>query len=224
MRRVTLPALVISLCLASLAPVALAAEAGPVESRVWPPHAQRARGLLLGGGFGVSGCTDDLCDDLDPLVYLKLHGLARIFNHLAVGLQLGLSFHDPDNRYTDVVLDTFIGLEVRGILPLGRFDLWTGIALGYMRHQRDGEVCTAWTCYDGSAWHDGFGFGWGFGALLHVTRSVAIGLDFWLYKPAYTSECWDGQLVGHGCDDPPDEDVYGITWNFGVTALWFMPF
>lgn len=210
--------------LSSLARPALAQGGGVSGSGVWPPHNQRARGLLLGGGFGVAGCTDDLCDDVDPLLYFRLHGLARLFNHLGVGLQLAMSFHDPDDRYTDAVFDTFIGLEVRGFLPLGRFDLWTGIALGYMRHQRDGEVCNQWGCYDGSWWSDGFGFGWGFGALFYVTRSVALGLDFWLYKPAFTSECYDGDLVGHGCDDPMDNDLVGVTWNLGLSAFWFLPF
>lgn len=223
MKKATLLLLLVA-SLASSAVAGAQPAPAPAPSAGWGLSQDRAKGLMLGGGFGVTGCTDDWCDSLDPLVYFRLQGLVRMFNYLGVGVHLGFNFHDPDSRYVDAVYDVFLGLEVRGFLPLGRLDLWTGLALGWTRRQGDGEVCNIGGCFQGSYWMDGFGFGWGVGALFYLTRSVALGLDFWLYKGAFNEECSDGDVVGRNCGDAPDGDLIGITWSVGVSAMWFLPF
>jgi hypothetical protein len=195
------------------------------SSRVWPPHRAREKGLLASLGFGISGCNDNWCDDFDPLVYLRAHVLYRVLNYVAFGLQIGLPFHDANDRYVDARYDVFMGPEVRGILPLGRFEVWSGLGMGWMRAQADGEGCLGGVCREGSSWSDGLGIAWGFGGLYYVTPRIGLGLDFWLYKPIFFEGCIDIEGYDKDCGDieEEDRDDVGITWMLGASAVFFLP-
>jgi hypothetical protein len=196
------------------------ASGGP---RVWPPHRDRERGLVLNGGFGVSGCNDNICDNFDPLVYFRIQGLFRVINFLAVGLHFALPFHDANSSLVDARYDVFLGPEIRGILPLWRFEFWTAISLGWFRAQADGEGCIGAWCAEGSIYSDGFGFGWGFGIQFYITKAIAAGLAFWIYKPYLVEGCTDIEGYDTECDDIDNQDDVGITWTFGATFTYFIP-
>ena len=199
------------------------ASAAPAAgTNFWPPNRNRARGLLFQFGFGGSGCTDDLCENLDPMVYLRFQASYRLLNYLAVGLHLGIPFFDADSRSVDAAYNVFLGPEVRGILPLGPIDVWTGVAFGWFRTEGDGEVCIGGFCADGSAWADGFGFAWGLGALYFVTRRIGVGVDFWLYTPVLDRSCYS-EGGDRSCGDVDDQNGVGITWMVGLTAAFFLP-
>lgn len=194
---------------------------GAGGSKLWPPHRLREKGLMLGAGFGVDGCTDHACDGLDAMVFFRIQALYRMFNFLAVGLHFGMPFYDPDSRSVDHAYNVFLGPEVRGILPLGPLDLWSGIGLGWIRAEKGGEVCWGGLCADGESWANGFGLAWGLGALFYLVPRVGIGLDFWLYKGFYDQEYWEaGGNRGHS---DVDQKNVGITWMLGVTGVYFLP-
>jgi len=186
----------------------------------WPPDRRRARGLMFAGSFGVDGCTDHICDGMDPLVYFRMEGLYRVLKYLAVGLHFGMHFADPDGQGRDHAYDVFIGPEAWGILPLGPLDIWAGMALGWMRMAEDGEECWAGVCWSGSGWTDGFGLAWGAGGLFYVIPRLGLGADFWLYKGIFDKYCLSGD-GGHSCSDVDNDDV-GITWSVGFTAVYFL--
>lgn len=181
------------------------------------------RGLDLSLGFGVDGCTDKLCEDYSPMVYLRMQGMFRLLKHFAVGLHMAFLFSSPDIELKDgaslILWDLFIGPEVRGHFPIKNLDLWGAMMLGYQRHQLDAS-------YEGnsaSSWADGFGLGWGFGARYFLFRSFAIGGDFWIYKPIYSSWCSSSTGKDTDCKDIDDQDGVGINWSFGATATFFLP-
>ncbi len=195
------------------------------SSRVWPPHRAREKGLLASLGFGISACNDNWCDDYDPLVYLRGHVLYRVLNYVAFGLQIGLPFHDANSRMVDVRYDVFIGPEARGIMPLGKFEVWSGFGFGWIRSQWDGEGCFGGFCTEGSGWNDGLGIAWGFGGLYYITPRIGLGVDFWLYKPIFFEGCIDIEGDRKRCEDieGDDRDGVGITWMLGASAVFFLP-
>lgn len=185
-----------------------------------PGQSNRRMGILASLGFGVNGCTDDLCDNSDPLLYVRLQGLFRVFHYLAVGLHLSFHTFHPDETPSGVdvsLWDVFIGPEFRGIYAWKKLDVWTGFALGYYRVMAH----TSSPAGDSDWWSNAFGFAWGIGAQYFLIRSIALGLDFWLYKPVLTEACSDSG-GGSSCSDVEDQDGVGITWAVGFTATFWI--
>jgi hypothetical protein len=212
----------------TLAAMVVLAVLGGLASTASARPAARQRGLDIGLGLGLAGCTDAQCSGLDPSAQFRLSVLYRVIPYFSVGAQLGFQFVDPDRnapRYLDLGWSVVTGPEVRGILPVGPLEAWVGLTFGYMRlqldseNERDTEIDQEWT--------NGFGLGFGFGAQYFVHRVVALGLDFWLYEGFFEEYCTyedDG--------DPREEDCFtlndhekaeiGVVFTFGLTVTFFI--
>lgn len=191
--------------------------------------AARQRGMDFSLGLGVAGCTDSVCSNLDPSAHFRLQVLYRVIPYFAVGGHMAFQFYDPDRNAPDWLKgawSTLVGGELRGILPVGPLEAYVGMALGFMRIQEDGERIIAADHY--RSWSNGFGLGFGFGAQYFVHRSVALGLDFWLYKGFFREGCivyLDASRRVEVCEhlDPDDRARIGVSFTFGMNVTFFLP-
>jgi hypothetical protein len=192
-----------------------------------PPHMPaRYTGLMGRLGFGVDGCTDDFCDNVDPMVFVRVQGLYRFMRYVAAGLHASFMFNDPDEPAgTDVdVFGVFVvGAEGRAIFPFRALDAWTGFTLGYARYQVNGGAQGV----DVTGYANGFALGWGFGADYYLTETIGLGLGFYLYKPFWDEVCQESNepMLDTGCQDLSDEakDQIGIWWTLGVNLTFHLP-
>jgi hypothetical protein len=213
------------------APPAAAPPATPPPAAAPKPKvAERIKGLLIIGGFGVDGCTDNFCDpgggalSQDPLVYIRVQALYRFLKYIAAGLHIAFPFSYADNEpsgYDVTFWNVMLGAEVRGIFPWRKLDFWTGLVFGYWRWQGDGENGQSL-----SSWFDTFALGWGFGADYYITPRIGLGLTFYLYKPFPDQMCDDPAMPGADkCNDLTSDakDDIGIWWSLGFAFTYFLP-
>jgi hypothetical protein len=185
------------------------------------PAPLREKGLAVSLGFGVDGCTEDFCKDVDPMVFLRLQALYRFMKYAAAGLHFAQTFQNPDEGgdEIDALWFMMVGAEIRGIFPYKNIDGWMGLTLGFGRWQVDGST----QGQDFKAWMNGFTLGWGFGADYYFTEHVAVGLNFYLYKPFFEEMCSDPAIMGGDeCYDLSDDakDEIGIWWTLGLAATY----
>jgi opacity protein-like surface antigen len=192
---------------------------------VAPAKAGRDKGLMLRLGFGVDGCTDTWCDHVDPMVNLRVVALYRIMKYVAAGLHMAFLFGDPDNNFADRVWNLFIGAEGRGIFPYKQFDFWVALSLGYNRTMGALEVCGFGVCVDGQSWSNAFALGFGFGADYYLTKNIALGLSFYLYKPWPDEYCEDSNRTNKVCNELSQNDLddIGIIWSINAVFTYFLP-
>ncbi len=190
-----------------------------------PAATGRDKGLMLRAGIGLDGCTDDWCDEIDPMVGLRFVALYRVMKHLAVGLHLAFLFGDPDNNLADRAWNLFIGGEGRGIFPYKQFEFWGAASLGYSRFMAYQEVCFGGVCGDGNMWMNAFTLGFGFGGDYYLTKNIAVGLSFYLYKPWPDESCSDTSSSDTTCYElsKDDQDDIGIIWSFNAMFTYFLP-
>jgi hypothetical protein len=206
------------------------AQVPPPAAPAGPTIAERSRGFAFIGSFGVDGCTDDWCNDVDPMVFLRVQLLFRIFKYAAVGLHTGFLFQHPDDppgQDTDVLWNLILGGEIRGIIPWRKVDVWTGFVFAWSRWMWEGEAEILGQTYDLSQWMNGFALGWGFGADYFLGRTFAMGFNFYLYKPWYKKLCIkNGDKTCPDLDEPPlnAEDQIGIWWTVGFNLTFLLPF
>ncbi len=207
-------------CLLSALP-ALAQGGGPKGAVAGK---ERDRGLMLRVGIGLDGCTDDWCDHIDPSVALRTVALYRVMKYFAAGMHVAFLFGNPDSSYADRALSLFVGAEGRGIFPWRRLDAWVSLALGYNRSMLAGEVCTLIGCVDYSGWDDAIALGFGTGADFFITRSIAVGAGFYMYKPWPRRGCTevDGDT---SCREPSADDMdrVGVIWSITAMFTYFFP-
>jgi opacity protein-like surface antigen len=211
------------LALSLLAPTVAAAQGFP-PAKPFVGEGGRDTGIMLRLGLGVTGCTDDACDHVDPGLNLRLEALYRLKKYVAVGLHFNFSLFDAENVVGDQAGHLFLGVEGRGILPLKFVDLWTGLTMGWSRTMIWGSDTYLGQEVDYRYWSDGFALGWGLGADFYITRSWAVGLSFWLYKPWYDDGCgWDSATEDSRCDELSEaqKDNIGIVWAFGANATYY---
>ncbi|MFH2006459.1 MAG: hypothetical protein ABI333_07735 [bacterium] len=182
----------------------------------------RKRGLMVSGGVGLNGCTGDHCDNLRPLLSVKLHPAFRILPYVAAGLHLSFLSQSPGfptGGGRAELWQLLLGPEVRGLLPLKKLDLWAAFSLGYHRTRRlvasDGHRIESVT--------NGFGFGWGLGVDYYLYKNrVAIGGDVWVYKAIPLGLCTRVGVNPQACRTEDVPDGYGATIAVGLTAVWFL--
>jgi len=176
------------------------------------------------GSFGLNGCTGPRCQNLGPLFHTRLHPLFRVNKYLAAGLQVGFLFMGPlfgaEGARTEL-WDAFVGPEVRGLLPLGKLDLWIGLAVGYFHRQH--QVST--DGFEHKIWANAVGLAWGIGLDYFVWKNrIAIGGDVWMYKgwnQRFCSRTGSNDAICSG-DSSIDEDG-GFTIAAGATVTFFLP-
>jgi len=209
--------------LVALAPAASTARAraGASES----PAAKRERGLMAVAAVGLDGCTGRQCQNTYPLLYTRLHAAFRALPYLAAGVHLTFNFLAPDFPMGGGRVEfweLFVGPEVRGLLPLRRFDVWAGFALGYHRSYRlvdsDGHRIESAT--------NAFGLAWGLGLDYYLVASkhgsLAVGGDLWFYKPFPTRLCSTIGANPTVCVDSGIAEQFGVTYAAGFTFTWFL--
>lgn len=186
---------------------------------------KRDKGLMLRLGLGLDGCTDDWCDNVDPSVNVRFVALYRVMKYFSAGLHMAFLFGDPDHSYADRVWNLFIGAEGRGMFPYGQFDFWVAVALGYNRTMGKGDICVPMLgCAEGHSWMNAFALGFGFGADYFITKNMAVGLAFYLYKP------WPDEICGEinnsrDCSEMTQDDLdnIGIIWSINAMFTFFLP-
>ena len=57
-----------------------------------PKHSENTRAFLIKVGFGINGCTDDLCKRTEPMLYLRTQGLFQLGRYFAAGLHMAYLF------------------------------------------------------------------------------------------------------------------------------------
>jgi hypothetical protein len=224
--------------LVTLAVVVVAfATAGPVaRTRGGEPGAgpggpgsgggERGRGLQFVAAVGMDGCTGQQCWNTYPLLYTRVHALFRVFKYLAAGAHLAFNFLAPDFPTGGARVEFWellVGPEVRGVVPIRRFDLWVGFAFGYYRSYRlvdsDGHEIESAT--------NAFGLGWGLGLDYYLLEGkagrLAVGGDLWFYKPFPTRLCSTVGGNPTSCLDRGIADQFGVTYAAGATLTWFFP-
>jgi len=191
-----------------------------------PVQAGRSNGLMLRLGIGLDGCTDDWCDDVDPSASVRLVALYRIMKYVAAGVHMAFLFGEPEVSSVDMVWNLFLGAEARGIFPYKQIDLWTGLALGWNRTMISGEICLPLLgCAEGKTWANAVALGFGFGGDYYITKNIAVGLTFYLYKPWPQVGCGEFDNADSDCDDLTDEDKrrIGIIWSVNAMFIYYLP-
>ena len=219
-----------ALLMVSLGPPA-SAQPAPAPTALPATAFDRSKGLMFRLGLGITGCTDDWCDNVDPSANLRVVALYRFHKYAAAGLHLGFLFGDPESDYgwgggsADHVWNLFIGAEGRGIYPYKNFELWAGLSLGYSRMMVDGSVDFMGVNYSYRGWANSIALGFGFGADYYITRNIAVGVNFYLYKPWATTVCTKAEDTDTECDDvsDSDQDNIGIIWAINAMATFFLP-
>jgi hypothetical protein len=194
----------------------------PVAAEVPEPYGD-VRGTFVEVGFGGNGLTDDeyvddtaVDADVGPLVGLFAAGGYRPIDYLSVGLLAHFGFLDADIDDVDTEFSAFLGVlvEVRGHFPIGRFDPWVGVGVGYAMTYTHGAGDTEIPFfgdveYDYRLMLHGVGIGLGLGLDIWVTTRVAITPFFRMILGGWATACldvtWDDEEE-HDCDDV--EDVY----------------
>jgi hypothetical protein len=179
---------------------------------------------MLIGAFGVDGCTDNWCDNVDPLVFIRIQAMYRFLKYIAAGVHIVFPFGYPEDEPQGVdytIWGAMVGAEVRGVFAWRKLDFWTGLVFGWMRSQVDAENGGS-----ASAWFDSFGLGWGLGADYFLTPRIGLGLNFYLYKPFPEEVCSDPPMVGNQeCVELTSDakDDIGIWWTVGIAFTFFLP-
>ncbi|MCU0662601.1 MAG: hypothetical protein MUC50_09785 [Myxococcota bacterium] len=184
---------------------------------------ERKQGFMALVSVGLNGCTGSSCQNMAPMVHVRLHLLYRFQKYGAAGLHTAFLFNGPlfENKGARTELwDAFVGPEIRALLPLKEFDLWTGLALGY-EHRRRLVVSDGFTHeIQGSA----IGLAWGIGIDRYLLPSrLAMGADFWLYKGWFLRFCsttGDNKTI---CSTQPNVDeASSIALAVGLTLTLFL--
>jgi hypothetical protein len=186
----------------------------------------RETGLMLRVGVGLDGCTDDWCDDIDPSVNVRFVGLYRFLKHVAVGVHMAFLFGNPDSNVGDHAWNLFLGLEGRGILPLKQIDLWGALSLGWNRSMTSGDMfIPGLGNIDARTWMNAVALGFGFGGDYFITPNIAVGLNFYLYKPWPQEGCLDTELSDTNCVELEEDtkDDIGIIWSINAMFTYFLP-
>lgn len=200
-----------------------AAAQGPVAAA---KQTDRKQGLMLRLGLGVDHCTDDWCDDIDPSASVRLVVGYRFLKYVAVGVHTAFLFGDPDNGVADFAWNVFLGVEGRGIFPYKRFDFWVSVALGWNRTMLNGDqFVPGQGVVDGRYWMNAFALGFGFGADFFITKNIAVGLTFYLYKPWPDKGCYDTDVSDRDCIDLSNdvEDDIGLIWSINAMFTYYLP-
>jgi hypothetical protein len=168
-------------------------------------------------GFGVNGCTDRWCEEVDPMVFVRLQGLYRIMEFVAAGLHANFMLQDPDEvLHPDIDRMTLMvfGAEARGIFPYKQLDAWSGLTIGY---GLAGELNGG----DAESWTHGLVLGWSLGADYYVTDHLGLGLGLQIYKPFFYRRCEDRE-GSSGCEslNSSEREKVGIWWVLGLDLVY----
>ncbi len=183
---------------------------------------ERDRGVVLLASTGLNGCTGTRCQNLGPLLHVRVHPQFRIFRFLSAGVHLGFNFKGPlwDHGGTRTELwDMLVGPEIRGILPVKQVDIWVGLAFGYLHRRR----LVASEGYEHAVRVHAIGLAWGAGVDYFIVPGwVALGGDVWFTKGwnrEFCSRTGDNDEV---CSTAPDvDDGTGIDIAAGVSLTVF---
>ena len=186
-----------------------------------PPPYGEVEGGFAEVTFGVNGLTtdeyvdgSDLDADVGPAVGLSFAGGWRPMDYLALDLLVHWAFLSADVEDADSDFSAFLAVmpEVRGHLPMGRFDPWIGFGLGYaMTYTRmEGDISLGFlgrVNYEGRIMLHGLGIGVSFGLDIWLTRNLAVSPFFRMVFGVWTKACLDTTVNGdhdEDCDDPND--------------------
>lgn len=192
------------------------------------------------GGFGGNGTTsDDYADDytpvdidIRPLVGLFMAGYYRIIDYVSLGLLIHYGFLAADfNNADDDTSGFFSALfEVRGHLPIGRFDPWIGFGFGYAMTFAHGWGDFFGVDYDLRGSLHGVGLGVSLGLNIFITRQFALGPFFRMIFGIYPTACFtnasDPDDPDRDCDTVEDmyldnePDDYPHLWIVGLSATY----
>lgn len=222
----------------------LAALGSSLANAELPAPYGETTGFVVEGAFSVNGVTDDdfvddwLWDfDVDPIVGLTLHGSYRFIDYVSAGVTFHYGFLKADGRGTSNEYAGFLAIlaELRGHLPMGRFDPWVGLGIGYaMVHGRAEEIDFTDESWARLSWH-GAGIGIGSGLNIAITERFSLGAFFRLIFGVWTTVCGEGEGFywdeDRDCDDI--EDAYLVDdrddlpdmphlWSVGINATYII--
>jgi len=198
------------------------------------------RGLQLGGGLGVTNCTDSWCMFSDPLVGFNLSGLYRFSSYVAVGLHTAFLFRyrgDLSEETDKLINWTLITApEIRGILPLDllgaslpKLDIWGSFMIGYSSDfSHTSGVNEQDTSFSSTKSIHALLFGWGAGVDYFVTKNLSVGGSAFVYKPIHLGECIKNTIGGRSLDISCKKvssifrDRVGIHWWVGFTVSYLL--
>ena len=157
------------------------------------------------------------------MAYGQAQLLFRVKRFFAVGVHFSAHFFKPKFEGTGKarVVQIHVAPELRGLVPLGRAELWAALTFGYFRHMIEAPHWE--TRLQESDWYHGFSFGWGFGAHYYVLPAVALGGALWFHKPAITRHCHTSGLGFRSCErvDLAYQQWVGFTWSLGATLTFW---
>ena len=206
-------------------------------------------GFMFEGSFSVNGVTtDDYVDDITvndidrgALVGLGLAGAYRPIDYVSVGLLAHFGFLNPDVEGADEEQAGFLGLlaEVRGFLPMDRFEPWLGLGFGYAMTYgvAEGEYTIPFLGdidYQYRLTLHGVGMSVGTGLNIYITERLAVGAFFRMILGGWISGCWETTIEGDHEDECDDlEDLYNVDdrddlpdmphlWIVGATVSYIM--
>jgi len=184
------------------------------------PPGQKPGIVSVEVGLGGTGCTGNCAEELAPMAGLRFQLLVRLHKHISIGAQLASMFMRPsiEDAFQYAIL---AGAEVRAnVHLLNRIEFWTGLSLGYMRHQFEERG------YDNyEEWQHGVGLGWGLGVQYTVAQYLALGAAFWLYAPFFLTRCEQDDNTDRVCSDAVIDNPaaqYGLYWTVGGSATVFL--
>jgi hypothetical protein len=142
----------------------------------------------------------------------------RFIPWLAVGIHGGITA--MDNGYCDStacyegdpLYFAVAALEAKGMLPLGPFDIWGSLGIGY------GSIAQPLNDFE-SITTSGATLSFGVGADWFLSRTFSLGLLMRLYR-VFPREFCDAYGT---CSDVDDEVDPGVAWYAGLGVTWHMP-
>jgi hypothetical protein len=184
----------------------------------------RDRGVTFIPSLGLNGCTGERCENLAPMLHLRMNPGFRIFRFLQTGVHVAFLFQGPLFEHADErteLWDFLVGPEVRGILPIKRLDIWLGIAFGYMHRRRLVESDD----HEQRAFYHAIGLAWGGGVdAFLVPGRIALGGDIWIYRGWNREFCSTSGDSDEICSTANNVDKgTGYSIAVGASLTFFFP-
>ena len=194
---------------------------GTVRRQMGPAR----RSLILSVDFGAAafaaGGTSSNTADGETGGGVFFTALWRMFPFLAVGVHGGFAGVGSSISDYNPLLFAVGVVEARGILPLGRFDIYGSLGLGY------GSISQSYydvlNSYDGSVSYSGPALAIAVGIDWFLSRTFSVGVIGRVYKMFPTRYCINDYTYGDTCGDLADDTDPGIAWYAGLAVTYHLP-
>ncbi len=177
--------------------------------------------LMLEAGGGLNACAGDSCKEGGPSGGLDFTGVIGLNPHFGVGFNVHYGLLAPDKL--DTMYYYILNFEARGILPLGRLQLFGSLNFGYVTTYMDGNFETnddKFMVFRAT----GVTAGATAGLAVRLTRRVSLGVLGRFWVPNWSDACAYEENGGK-CMEPSELDVKldMYPWYAGLFVQYELP-